>query len=263
MPIIEQLAKSDAVGLEAVEPARIELFIKSKGHHNSAVAILGESTLQRLLAAIPSNFSGDSVRKLVENRDFWLNSDAWFSGLMLFSTLRAINQPPRFSVKQTGQTMSEKAREMARGKPLLTLDTIESFQRLWEYCANMETTTAYIHAAIEDGARGDDAGIMDISTVGSALLDGNLASLEKWADARSSVSFFRIHDKCVVETRNPNWVREIEKHLESHFSVTYVVGALHLVGPSGMLALLRQRGFNVERLPIEFPICLPGYCREK
>jgi uncharacterized protein YbaP (TraB family) len=45
--------------------------------------------------------------------------------------------------------------------------------------------------------------------------------------------------------RNRRWVPKIEGCSQANQSCFVVVGAAHLVGPDGLLTLLKQRGFTV------------------
>jgi uncharacterized protein len=48
--------------------------------------------------------------------------------------------------------------------------------------------------------------------------------------------------------RNRNWIPKIEAYLRSGQTYFVVVGAAHLGGPGGLLALLRGRGYRIEQL---------------
>ncbi len=52
----------------------------------------------------------------------------------------------------------------------------------------------------------------------------------------------------LVFRRNRNWIPQIESYLKGTERYLVVVGALHLVGPGGVVDLLRQRGYTVEQL---------------
>lgn len=54
----------------------------------------------------------------------------------------------------------------------------------------------------------------------------------------------------MLYNRNENWVPAIKKMLASK-SAFVAVGAAHLIGPRGLIELLRKEGYSVERLPAE------------
>ena len=52
----------------------------------------------------------------------------------------------------------------------------------------------------------------------------------------------------LLGTRNRNWIPKIEGYLRSGQTYFVLVGAAHIGGPNGLLALLRARGCKVEQL---------------
>jgi len=52
----------------------------------------------------------------------------------------------------------------------------------------------------------------------------------------------------LIDARNRNWLPKIEEYLRSGKTYFVVVGAGHMGAPSGLLAMLRARGYKVEQL---------------
>lgn len=52
----------------------------------------------------------------------------------------------------------------------------------------------------------------------------------------------------LIDARNRNWIPQIVHDLESGQTYFVVVGAGHIGGPKGLLALLRARGYQIEQL---------------
>jgi uncharacterized protein YbaP (TraB family) len=52
--------------------------------------------------------------------------------------------------------------------------------------------------------------------------------------------------KSLVVDRNHRWAETIAERLQGSGEAVVIVGAGHLVGPDGVPALLRARGFKVE-----------------
>lgn len=48
--------------------------------------------------------------------------------------------------------------------------------------------------------------------------------------------------------RNRNWMPKIEQLFSRPGRAFVVIGAAHLVGPDGLLAMLRAKGYQVEQL---------------
>ena len=51
-----------------------------------------------------------------------------------------------------------------------------------------------------------------------------------------------------ITRRNHNWIPKIDNYLQASDKSFVVVGAGHMGGPDGLLALLRQRGYKIEQL---------------
>ena len=54
--------------------------------------------------------------------------------------------------------------------------------------------------------------------------------------------------KPLVTERNQRWLPQVEQMLKSNDNALVVVGALHLVGPGGLLELLRSKGYRITQL---------------
>jgi uncharacterized protein len=55
--------------------------------------------------------------------------------------------------------------------------------------------------------------------------------------------------EALVSSRNRHWLPQIEAYARGNGDTLVVVGALHLVGPGGLLELLRKDGFTPTQLP--------------
>ena len=52
----------------------------------------------------------------------------------------------------------------------------------------------------------------------------------------------------LIDVRNQNWLPKIDSYLRGGQTYFVVVGAGHIGGPTGLLALLKTRGCKVEQL---------------
>jgi uncharacterized protein YbaP (TraB family) len=57
----------------------------------------------------------------------------------------------------------------------------------------------------------------------------------------------QLYQRLLVE-RNKNWMPKLEALFARRSRALVVVGAAHLVGPDGLLAMLRSKGYKVEQL---------------
>ena len=55
--------------------------------------------------------------------------------------------------------------------------------------------------------------------------------------------------RCLLEDRNARWLGQLQSLFQDGPSFV-AVGAVHLVGPDGLLAALRRNGYRVEAMPL-------------
>ena len=74
---------------------------------------------------------------------------------------------------------------------------------------------------------------------------GDTATLEN--SVRSSFAAYPAAYTSLIAERNRNWIPQLQMCLSSPTPCFVVVGAAHMVGPDGLLALLQQRGYKVDQ----------------
>ena len=79
---------------------------------------------------------------------------------------------------------------------------------------------------------------------------GRLEGLEELVESMKTFPLF--YQKLLVE-RNHNWVPQIENFLTEKKNVLVIVGAAHLAGEDGLLALLKKKGYELERVSFAVP----------
>lgn len=85
----------------------------------------------------------------------------------------------------------------------------------------------------------------ELTTIVSAWQRGDAAALEK--TLLSGFAKYPAAYRSLIVERNHNWMPQIEKCLARTAPCLVVVGAAHLVGPDGLLALLRKKGYRIEQ----------------
>ena len=81
----------------------------------------------------------------------------------------------------------------------------------------------------------------------AAWANGDLAELERIALQPLKVEFASIYNS-LLRDRNNNWLPQIISMLNNSETEMVLVGALHLVGPHGLLELLEQKGYTVQQM---------------
>jgi len=79
---------------------------------------------------------------------------------------------------------------------------------------------------------------------------GNLDGLEELVE---SFKRYPLYYKNLLVQRNHNWVPQIEEFLTEEKNVLVIVGAAHLPGEDGLLHLLTEKGYELERVSYVMP----------
>ncbi len=128
----------------------------------------------------------------------------------------------------------------AAGRTIVGLETAESqidrFDRMPEALQEQ-----LLRSALEDL----DAQTRELGTIVTAWQRGDAAALEETL-LGGFKQYPAAYQSLIVE-RNRNWMPQIEACLAGTTRCLVVVGAAHLVGPDGLLALLQKRGYRVEQ----------------
>jgi uncharacterized protein len=132
----------------------------------------------------------------------------------------------------------DKAR--AAGKPVVALETAESqIDRFDQMPDSLQEQMLRSTLSELDVQRNGIAAMI------GAWRTGDAAALEKMA--LSSFDGYRGAYTSLIVERNNNWVPQIEACMNRPQPCFVVVGAAHLVGPDGLLALLKQKGYKLEQ----------------
>jgi uncharacterized protein len=90
-----------------------------------------------------------------------------------------------------------------------------------------------------------DAQSSELKSMIAAWQRGDTATLEK--SVRTSFAGYPAAYTSLIAERNRNWIPQLQMCLSTPTPCFVVVGAAHMVGPDGLLALLQQKGYNVEQ----------------
>ena len=86
----------------------------------------------------------------------------------------------------------------------------------------------------------------ELSIMKAAWRKGNSAKLEEIALVSMRQNYPLLYQELLVK-RNNNWIKQIKPMLSTPETELILVGALHLIGKTGLLQQLRESGFKVER----------------
>lgn len=132
-------------------------------------------------------------------------------------------------------------RAKAGGKAIQGLETVE-FQMSRFDAMTPEQQDRMLAETLKELATQTAA----VGRLGDAWKAGDVSSIEQiaLADLKSDPMMYQ---RLLVE-RNKNWMPAIEALFARRGRALVVVGAAHLVGPDGLLTLLKAKGYTVEQL---------------
>jgi uncharacterized protein YbaP (TraB family) len=135
----------------------------------------------------------------------------------------------------------------AESKPVLELEGIEQQFQLFEQ-APWSTQIAFLEEAVK--AVETRAARREINRIVQAWETGDRPALERLlAEMRAQTTVgARFTVDTILLGRHPQMVRRIESLLAGGKVHLIAVGSLHLVGPQGLVELLRARGYTVTEL---------------
>lgn len=166
--------------------------------------------------------------------------DAWFMGLLIGITeMQGLGLDPALGLdKHLAQ------RAVAAGKAVGALETAEQQFAMFDSLSPKEQLQS-----LQDSL--DDIGVMEqeISTMHALWRAGDAAALYQATGAEMKRDYPALYERLNV-ARNRAWLPEIRAMLETGGSddTLVVVGAMHLLGEDGVVQMLRDAGYTVERL---------------
>jgi hypothetical protein len=132
-------------------------------------------------------------------------------------------------------------RARANHKPVLGLESFREHAEVLSGMSDKQAELVLVDSFVVPGER-----TISREKLMADWRAGNVDALaraddQKWRDLPS------FHKRLVAD-RNRNWLPKIEDYLQHHRNYFVVVGAAHLGGANGVLALLRARGYAIQQL---------------
>lgn len=213
----------------------------SPAAYQRALASVGITTPGRSVADVLSPHEKAEAERLARAAGLDLapvaGLEPWFAALALYTAaLAATGHDPALGVDQ--QVADWAVRDSL---PTDGLETLEQQLLLFKEL-DLPTQRALLLKTLEElPALGTDAGALigewrngDIEALAARLVEDFLG-------------YEALRDQIVAD-RNRAWLPQVEALLEAPGTSLVVVGALHLVGPDGLPALLEARGWRLRRI---------------
>jgi uncharacterized protein YbaP (TraB family) len=129
----------------------------------------------------------------------------------------------------------------ANSKPISGLESPKEHNAVFVDLTDREAEALLLILFINAGHEGSSGG----NLVGS-WRHGDADALSHWL--QDSFRDFPSLGRRIIDARNRDWLPKIESYLRSGQTYFVVVGAGHMGGPNGLLAMLRARGCKIEQL---------------
>lgn len=158
----------------------------------------------------------------------------WFAAtIVAVSRIVAAGFNPELGMEQHFHRRADK------GMPLVALETPEEQMQMLAGLS-LPAQLAFLESSLVDGFQDEVSGILDAWRVGDE--DALLAlSAESYDDSEE------VYERIIV-ARNRAWLPHIEAMVADGRTHFVAVGSMHLVGPDGVVTMLQERGYRVERL---------------
>ena len=162
----------------------------------------------------------------------------WFLALTLsVMEMQRLGMDPSLGVEQHFMRAMDKD-----GKPGLGLETVEQQLGLFSGMSKAEQEQQLAQALEQmPDMRAD------LDRMRRLWREGDGDGLDRLL-REEMAEFPALFERLIVQ-RNRDWIAPLEAQLADPGDELVVVGAAHLVGPDGVVAMLRARGHTVERLP--------------
>jgi uncharacterized protein YbaP (TraB family) len=160
------------------------------------------------------------------------------SSMLVLLSARQDGLDPAFGIDPVLASMGR-----ALGKPVISLETPESQAELLRkvYSASKDNLSAVLHSLEKGQAR---PMLIRTARVWADSDHHALDNYMSWCEcARTRAE--RQQMKWVLDDRNPELARRVAELHDQGRRVFAAVGSLHLIGPTGLPQLLRDRGFSV------------------
>lgn len=177
------------------------------------------------------------VASLGMNIDDFRGFEPWFVALQVF----ALNLAKSGYVGAQGVDQHFAARAAADDKLTAGLETAAEQFRMFDSLPPA-TQKAFLLESVDSGERFRE----ELDAIVAAWRHGDETALTKLVEEEFGAD--PLLRDILLDARNRRWLKDVERILREPGDTLLVVGALHLVGDAGLVKLLRQQGYEVEKL---------------
>lgn len=230
--VAARLDGADSLVLEAIlpdDPAALMPIIQSIGMRPGLKPLAQRLPAEALPRVTAAAVAAGVPMAALDRMESWLAAvtlgDAAMSGLGVTS--------------ESGVEPALTVRAKARNKPVIGLETVEQQLHFFDGLPQADQT-AMLLGAVDDVATAKT----DLASITALWQAGDVDAIARDFDNEAKASPL-LRQRLLVDRnkRWADWITGVMKQPGKHF---VAVGAGHLGGPDGLLALLRARGLNIE-----------------
>jgi uncharacterized protein YbaP (TraB family) len=160
----------------------------------------------------------------------------WLVSLVMAQlAMQRLNFQPQYGVD-----MQLNARAKQASKPVLGLESVDFQMGLFDALTPADQERMLVESD------GPEATAKQLGAIRDAWSHGDAAGLDSMINARMADAPTLLD--ALVLNRNRSWIPKIETMLQGSDDALVVVGAGHLVGKQGVVALLKAKGYTIEQM---------------
>lgn len=235
-PVMEQAFSGSAQLVEEIDLADMD----AEGMQMDMLKAGGYQDGRKLKSVLPADEYQRVVKRAAEeglDMDILDGLKPWLVSLMLLDTQLAKSG----YAAEDGADMHFAAEATAQHKPVIGLEQPEYQIGLLAGLSDKDQEVLLEQAL--DESTGFDAQMQQVL---ASWHSGDTAALEK--ELTQEFGGYQQVYRALIVARNQAWIPKLEGFLASGKQYFVIVGALHLVGPDGLLQQFKKDGYTVEQL---------------
>lgn len=195
------------------------------------------STLEESLSAKTYELAKTRTSELGLDIEFFERFKPWFFAVSIEATkLQSLGFSSLHGVDMYFYSKAQKV-----GKPVVGLETVEFQIGLFDNLSSAEQDN-FVYQTLKEL----DTVEKEIKVIIKAWETGDTGGLEA-ALLKNFKKYPGLYE-IFLSKRNRNWMSKLEEFLKDDKNYMIVVGAAHLVGKTGVIELLKKKGYSIEQM---------------
>lgn len=197
-----------------------------------------DSTLQNVLGDSLFNVANEKFTAITGTPLSFFNT---MKPIVAMTMLEIKPAMERFSDFDQTQQMDARLQQIgdSLGKVIVGLETVEDQAQILYNSMNIRQQADKLMEALAD----PDKAVRDVMKLTDAYMKGDLSAISECIAEQEDGPDCKFMEELAAR-RNERWMLQLPELINEHSSLI-VVGAAHLCGPTGLLEMLRRKGYRV------------------